>query len=63
MRAARDGANVVIAAKTDDREDFLGEAADLIFHLDMLLLAKGASLLDVVEVLQQRHADRTGGPA
>jgi len=54
---------VVIAAKNDDREDFLGEAADLIFHLDMLLLAKGASLLDVVAVLQQRHADRTGGPA
>ncbi len=62
-KVVEEAGEVVIAAKNDDREDFLGEAADLIFHLDMLLLAKGASLLDVVEVLQQRHADRTGGPA
>ena len=27
------------------------------------LLAKGASLLDAVEVLKGRHEDRTGGPA
>ena len=62
-KVVEEAGEVVIAAKNDDREDFLGEAADLIFHLDMLLLAKGASLLDVVAVLQQRHADRTGGPA
>ena len=28
---------------------------------DLLLLERGASLLDVVEVLHQRHAERTGG--
>jgi len=62
-KVVEEAGEVVIAAKNDDREEFLGEAADLLFHLDMLLLERGASLLDVVEVLQKRHADRTGGPA
>lgn len=62
-KVVEEAGEVVIAAKNDDRAEFLGEAADLLFHLDMLLLAKGASLLDAVAVLQQRHADRTGGPA
>jgi len=59
-KVVEEAGEVVIAAKNDNREDFLGEAADLIFHLDMLLLEKGASLLDVVQVLQARHADRSG---
>ena len=62
-KVVEEAGEVVIAAKNDDREEFLGEAADLLFHLDMLLLERGASLLDVVDVLQRRHADRTGGPA
>ena len=60
-KVVEEAGEVVIAAKNEDREAFLGEAADLIFHLDLLLLAKGASLKDAVEVLQRRHADATGG--
>ncbi|GLH72034.1 histidine biosynthesis bifunctional protein HisIE [Geothrix limicola] len=62
-KVVEEAGEVILAAKNDNREDFLGEAADLIFHLDMLLLERGASLLDVVEVLHRRHAERTGGPA
>lgn len=62
-KVVEEAGEVVLAAKNDDRAEFLGEAADLLFHLDMLLLERGASLLDMVEVLHQRHADRTGGPA
>jgi phosphoribosyl-ATP pyrophosphohydrolase/phosphoribosyl-AMP cyclohydrolase len=62
-KVVEEAGEVVIAAKNENREEFLGEAADLLFHLDMLLLERGASLLDVVEVLHRRHADRTGGPA
>ncbi|MEI6472615.1 MAG: bifunctional phosphoribosyl-AMP cyclohydrolase/phosphoribosyl-ATP diphosphatase HisIE [Holophagaceae bacterium] len=62
-KVIEEAGEVVIAAKNEDREEFVGEAADLLFHLDMLLLAKGASLLDAVAVLQRRHTDRTGGPA
>jgi phosphoribosyl-ATP pyrophosphohydrolase/phosphoribosyl-AMP cyclohydrolase len=62
-KVVEEAGEVVIAAKNDDREAFLGEAADLLFHLDLLLLERGASLLEVIEVLHRRHADRTGGPA
>jgi phosphoribosyl-ATP pyrophosphohydrolase/phosphoribosyl-AMP cyclohydrolase len=60
-KVVEEAGEVILAAKNDNREDFLGEAADLLFHLDMLLLERGASLLEVVEVLHQRHADRIGG--
>jgi phosphoribosyl-ATP pyrophosphohydrolase/phosphoribosyl-AMP cyclohydrolase len=62
-KVVEEAGEVVIAAKNDDREAFLGEAADLLFHLDLLLLERGVSLLDVVAVLQQRHGERSGGPA
>jgi phosphoribosyl-ATP pyrophosphohydrolase/phosphoribosyl-AMP cyclohydrolase len=62
-KVVEEAGEVVIAAKNEDREAFLGEAADLLFHLDLLLIERGASLLDVVEVLHHRHADRSGGPA
>jgi phosphoribosyl-ATP pyrophosphohydrolase/phosphoribosyl-AMP cyclohydrolase len=62
-KVVEEAGEVVIAAKNEDRADFLGEAADLLFHLDLLLLARGASLLDVVEVLQRRHEAREGGGA
>ena len=62
-KVVEEAGEVILAAKNDDREAFLGEAADLLFHLDLLLLERGASLLEVVEVLQHRHADRPGGPA
>ena len=59
-KVVEEAGEVVIAAKNEDREAFLGEAADLIFHLELLLLAKGASLLEAVEVLRQRHAEASG---
>jgi len=62
-KVVEEAGEVILAAKNEDREAFVGEAADLLFHLEMLLLDRGASLLDVVDVLHQRHADRTGGPA
>jgi phosphoribosyl-ATP pyrophosphohydrolase/phosphoribosyl-AMP cyclohydrolase len=62
-KVVEEAGEVVIAAKNEDREAFLGEAADLIFHLDLLLLAKGATLRDAVEVLMRRHAEAGGGKA
>ena len=54
-KVVEEAGEVVIAAKNPDREAFLGEAADLLFHLDLLLLNQDASLLDAVEVLKRRH--------
>jgi len=62
-KVVEEAGEVILAAKNEDREAFVGEAADLLFHLEMLLVDRGASLLDVVAVLHHRHADRTGGPA
>ena len=62
-KVVEEAGEVILAAKNDDKEAFVGEAADLIFHLDMLLIERGASLLDAVAVLHQRHAERTGGKA
>jgi phosphoribosyl-ATP pyrophosphohydrolase/phosphoribosyl-AMP cyclohydrolase len=46
---------LVIEAKDNTRDLFLGEAADLMYHYLVLLAAKGHSLSDVVSVLKQRH--------
>ena len=39
------------------REDFLNEAADLLFHLQVLLVDQGLGLADVATVLRTRHQD------
>lgn len=61
-KVVEEAGEVILAAKNEDREAFLGEAADLLFHLDLLLVERGATLLEVVEVLHSRHAGRAGGP-
>jgi len=62
-KVVEEAGEVILAAKNDDREAFIGEAADLLFHLEMLLIERGAGLQDVVNVLHGRHAERTGGPS
>lgn len=62
-KVVEEAGEVILAAKNDDQEAFLGEAADLLFHLELLLIERGASLLEVAEVLHRRHAERPGGPA
>ncbi len=57
-KVVEEAGEVVIAAKNPDTPEFLGEAADLLFHLELLLLDRGCSLLDVVDVLKQRHEAR-----
>lgn len=60
QKVGEEAIELVIEAKDHNRELFLGEAADLIFHYLLLLNAKGYNLQDVVDVLQQRHAGKTG---
>jgi len=57
-KVVEEAGETVIAAKNEDRDEFLGEAADLLFHLDALLVARGASLTEVVAVLRARHIAR-----
>ena len=45
----------VIAAMGDDRGELVGEAADLLFHLMVLLAAKGIPLDEVLAELDRRE--------
>jgi phosphoribosyl-ATP pyrophosphohydrolase len=45
----------VIAALNGSREDLIGEAADTLFHLLVLLDAKGVSLAEVLAELERRE--------
>ena len=56
QKVGEEAVELVIEAKDDNKELFLGEAADLLFHYLVLLEAKGYSLDEVIEVLKQRHA-------
>jgi phosphoribosyl-ATP pyrophosphohydrolase/phosphoribosyl-AMP cyclohydrolase len=55
QKVGEEAVELVIEAKDDDRDLFLGEAADLMYHYIVLLAAKGYSLEEVREVLRGRH--------
>jgi phosphoribosyl-ATP pyrophosphohydrolase/phosphoribosyl-AMP cyclohydrolase len=55
QKVGEEAIELVIEAKDDNKELFLNEAADLLFHYMVLLQAKGFSLQDVKQILQQRH--------
>ncbi len=55
QKVGEEAVELVIEAKDDNSELFLGEAADLLFHYLILLQAKGHNLQDVTDVLVARH--------
>lgn len=55
QKVGEEAVEVVIEAKDNNPELFLGEAADLLFHYLVLLQAKGYKLAHVEEVLRSRH--------
>lgn len=55
QKVGEEAVEIVIEAKDVNRDLFLGEAADLLFHYLILLQAKDCSLEDVVNVLKKRH--------
>lgn len=54
QKVGEEGLETALAAVTDD-PNFIGEASDLIFHLLVLLNAKGFRLSDVSKYLRTRH--------
>jgi|SRR5579871_6563582 len=55
QKVGEEAVELVIEAKDSNKDLFLNEAADLMYHYLVLLTAKGCKLDDVVEVLRQRH--------
>ena len=55
QKVGEEAVELVIEAKDNNKEVFLGEAADLLFHYLILLEAKNYTLDEVLEVLIKRH--------
>lgn len=56
QKLGEEAVELSLASVAGDSEEQLDEAADLVFHLIVLLQTKGLSLQQVSGVLQQRHA-------
>jgi phosphoribosyl-ATP pyrophosphohydrolase/phosphoribosyl-AMP cyclohydrolase len=55
QKVGEEGVETALAAVAQDDAALLGEAADLIFHLTVVLRARGLGLADAVDVLERRH--------
>ncbi len=55
QKVGEEGVETALAATVGDREELKNEAADLIYHLLVLLKSQDLALHDVLEVLRQRH--------
>ena len=56
QKVGEEAIELVIEAKDDNKQLFLEEGADLLFHYLLLLNAKGYKLHEVIDVLQKRHS-------
>ena len=63
QKVGEEAVETVIAAKNDDLSKFEGEAADLLFHLMVLLRKKDSSLRKICAVLEERHAKAKKTPS
>ena len=55
QKVGEEAVETVIEAKDENSDLFLNESADLLFHLMILLQAKGHRLDDVVQILEERQ--------
>lgn len=56
QKVGEEAVELVIESKDNNDDLFLNEAADLTYHLLVLLTEKGFDLADVVKILEQRHS-------
>lgn len=55
QKVGEEGVETALAAVAQDRDELLGEASDLVYHLLVLLHSRDLSLADVERLLEQRH--------
>lgn len=56
QKVGEEAVELIIESKDDNKNLFLGEAADLMYHFLVLLAEKNVPLSEVVEVLKGRHS-------
>lgn len=59
QKVGEEGVEVALAAVQGDRDELVGEAADLAFHLTLLLQARDLNWDDISVELERRHRDRS----
>ncbi len=62
QKIGEEGVEVALAAVGEDDSKVVGESADLLYHLILLLRQRGLSLADVTAELELRHAGRRVSP-
>lgn len=58
QKVGEEGVEVALAAVTQPDDRLIGESADLLFHLALLLKSRNLSLADAVQELERRHQAR-----
>lgn len=56
QKVGEEGVEIALAATAGEREEVVSEAADLIYHLTLLLQLRDLGWTDVVDELRRRHA-------
>lgn len=54
-KVGEEASEVIIAAKNRDQEELKWEAADLLYHLQVLLVEQGLPFKEVLKTLEERH--------
>ncbi|TGL61243.1 phosphoribosyl-ATP diphosphatase [Leptospira ognonensis] len=55
-KIGEEAGEVIIAAKNTDEKELIHEVADLMFHIEVLLVEKGLSLEIISKELEKRHS-------
>jgi phosphoribosyl-AMP cyclohydrolase / phosphoribosyl-ATP pyrophosphohydrolase len=55
QKVGEEAVELIIEAKDNNKELFLNESADLLYHLLVLLTEKGYRIEEVIKVLEERH--------
>ena len=59
QKVGEEGVELALAAVGGNRDDVIDEAADLIYHLLVLLQTQELELADVVARLEERHSKKS----
>jgi phosphoribosyl-ATP pyrophosphohydrolase/phosphoribosyl-AMP cyclohydrolase len=62
QKVGEEGLELALAGVAQSDPEIIGEAADLMYHMLLLLKVKGLSLAQVIVELETRHADSRGAP-
>ena len=54
-KIGEESAEVIIAAKNDDKSELVYEISDLLYHLTVLMVEKGVNYKDIDEELEKRR--------